>query len=275
MKKVDISTVILILASILGLSLLVYPIIGRYINASTHGNIVSQYTQQTAQSENYYKGMLDAADDFNKRLLTRKNPYTLGKELQTLYDDMVNPFNNGIMGYIEIPELDRTLPIYHSTSDSVLSAGIGHLEWTSLPVGGESTHSVISGHRGLTGTELFNDLDRLAIGDVFTLQMLGKVLTYQVDQILVVEPNDIDDLTIVEGEDYCTLVTCTPYRINSHRLLVRGTRIENIVNTKKLVSDIDQIGNSTVAICIGAPLFIVFNIVSIMEDRRRYGGAKH
>lgn len=156
-----------------------------------------------------------------------KTDFFPNDEEKQYYEQLLNVSGNGIMGYIEIPSIDVMLPIYHGTSEEVLQVAIGHIEGSSLPIGGESTHSVISGHRGLPSSRLFTDIDQLSEGDTFTLMVLDEVLTYEVDQIRIVEPEDISLLAIEEGQDLCTLVTCTPYGVNSHRLLVRGHRVEN------------------------------------------------
>ena len=172
-------------------------------------------------------------DRYNEKL--RKNPdrYVMTEEDRKEYDSLLNVSDTGIMCYIDIPAIDCSLPIYHGTDDAVLQNAVGHLEGSSLPVGGEGTHCVISGHRGLPSARLFTDLDKLKEGDVFLLQVLERTLTYEVDQIVVVEPEDMSQLEIVEGEDLCTLVTCTPYGINTHRLLVRGHRIPNREEDRK------------------------------------------
>ena len=174
------------------------------------------------------------------------------------------------MGYIEIPEIDVSLPIYHGTEDPVLQVAIGHLEWTSLPVGGESTHCVLSGHRGLPSAKLFTDLDRLVVGDRFRLGVLDQVLTYEVDQILIVEPQDTEALLIEEGKDLCTLVTCTPYSINTHRLLVRGHRVETEKDAKnvRVTSDAIQIEPYLVAPVVAAPILLVL-LLGLLIPRRR------
>lgn len=177
---------------------------------------------------------------------------------------------SGVMGYVEIPGIDVSLPIYHGTSEEVLQVAVGHIEGSSLPVGGESTHCVISGHRGLPSARLFTDLDQLAEGDIFTLRVLDETLTYEVDQIHVVEPDDITLLEIVEGEDLCTLVTCTPYGVNSHRLLVRGHRVENREDgVMRIIADAMQIDPRFVAPVIGAPILLAALLVMILRPLRR------
>ena len=175
------------------------------------------------------------------------------------------------MGYIEIPSIQVSLPIYHGTDEAVLQVAVGHLEWSSLPVGGESTHCVLSGHRGLPSAKLFTNLDRLAVGDVFLLRVLDEVLTYEVDQILIVEPSETDALRIVGGMDYCTLVTCTPYGVNTHRLLVRGHRIENAeeARTVRVTADAVQIEPLLVAPIAAIPLLAVLLIALLIPRRAK------
>ena len=183
------------------------------------------------------------------------------------------------MGYIEIPEISVSLPIYHGTSDSILQVAVGHLEWSSLPVGGEGSHCVLSGHRGLPSAKLFTDLDKIREGDIFLLRVLDEVLTYEVDKITIVEPSQVSDLQIVEGEDLCTLVTCTPYGVNTHRLLVRGHRIENIeeARTIRVTADALQIEPLLVAPFAALPLLLVLLIILLLPKRNRpsHGGDEH
>ena len=227
MRK-HLSTIVLLFILLIGLSLLLYPTVSDYWNARHASKAVADYTQNVqALDQDAYDELLAAAEDYNRSLLTRENGFFLTEEQQAQYESLLDISGTGIMGYIEIPSINVSLPIYHGTSDSVLQIAVGHLDWTSLPVGGESTHCVLSGHRGLPSAKLFTNLDKLAVGDTFLLRVLDEVLTYEVDQILIVEPEQVDALGIVPGEDYCTLVTCTPYGINTHRLLVRGHRVEN------------------------------------------------
>ena len=182
----------------------------------------------------------------------------------------------GIMGYIDIPGIDCSLPIYHGTEESVLQIAVGHLEWSSLPVGGESTHCVLSGHRGLPSAKLFTNLDKLQAGDIFLLRVLDEVLTYEVDQILIVEPQETGALRIEKGKDYCTLVTCTPYGINTHRLLVRGHRIDNIEEAKtvRVTADAIQIEPLLVAPVVAIPILLLLMILLLLpkQPRKKHGG---
>ena len=188
------------------------------------------------------------------------------------YDQYLKIDDTGIMAYIEIPEIDCSLPIYHGTEESVLQIAIGHIEGTSLPVGGESTHCVLSGHRGLPSAKLFTNLDQMKTGDTFVIRVLDEVLTYEVDQILIVEPNNTSALTIEAGKDLCTLVTCTPYGINSHRLLIRGHRVENTPEAKmiRVVADAIQIEPLIVAPVVAAPVLLILFVMLMLPKRKKH-----
>lgn len=227
---------LLVLVFVAGLSLLLYPTIADAYNSYLQSRIILSYSEQVNAMETaVYEAELAQAKAYNARLLEREHPYKLTEELEEEYWQMLDISH--IMGYVEIPTIDVTLPIAHGTEKDTLEDYVGHLKWTSLPVGGESTHSVISGHRGLPSSELFTNIDRLEIGDVFYIHVLGQTLEYWVDQINVVLPTDYTNLGIVEGRDYVTLMTCTPYGINSHRLLVRGIRID-----RNILPEMDDIG---------------------------------
>ena len=227
MRK-HLSTILLVFILLIGLSLLLYPSVSDYWNSFHQTRAIATYAENVAKLDNnQYDQLWEDARAYNEALRFRSNPYYLSEEQKAQYESLLDVSGLGVMGYIEIPEIDVSLPIYHGTEESVLQVAVGHLEWSSLPVGGESTHCVISGHRGLPSARLFTDLDKLVEGDIFLLRVLDEVLTYEVDQIRIVEPQEVDDLGITAGEDLCTLVTCTPYGINTHRLLVRGHRVEN------------------------------------------------
>ena len=222
------TTIILLIVLIVGLSLLLYPTFADWWNSMHQSRAVASYVEKVANlDEEQYAELLEAAQEYNQSLLSRHNDYLLTEEQKQIYDQILDVGGLGIMGYIEVPSIGVTLPVYHGTDESVLRVAIGHLEWTSLPVGGESSHGVVSGHRGLPSARLFTDLDKLVIGDIFVFRVLDEVFTYEVDQILIVEPHETQALQIVEGEDLCSLITCTPYGINSHRLIVRGNRVQN------------------------------------------------
>lgn len=262
MKKKHKSHTNLLLMIILlaGVSLLLYPTVSDYWNSLHQSKAIASYAEEVANLENdKYEELWSAAADYNNSLVGRENSYLLDDEQKELYDSLLNVSGLGVMGYIEIPEINCSLPLYHGTDESVLQIAVGHLEWSSLPVGGESTHCVLSGHRGLPSAKLFTNLDKLQLGSVFMLRVLDEILTYEVDQILIVEPQDTDALEIVEGQDYCTLVTCTPYGINTHRLLVRGHRIENIEEAKtvRVTADAVVIDPMIVAPIVAIPLMII------------------
>ena len=242
-KKSKINSIInfiLVLIFLAGLSLLLYPTFSEYWNSFRQSRAISSYNEQIAgMDEVIYNEAWKSARAYNKSILDRKNVYVLSDEENEDYNNQLKLTSNNVMAYVEIPKIKCSLPIYHGTSEGVLQTAIGHLEWTSLPVGGESTHCVLSGHRGLPSAKLFTDLDKLEIGDQFYIRVLNEVLNYEVDQVKVVLPEETKDLHIVEGEDYCTLFTCTPYAVNTHRLLVRGHRVEAAETG-------DEEGNTTV-----------------------------
>ena len=263
MKK-HLPTIILFFILFIGLSLLLYPSISDFWNSQHQSRAIAVYSEQVAQiDEDRYDELWSAALEYNQSLLERPNSFVLSEEQKEKYEALLDVGGNGVMGYIEIPSIDVSLPIYHGTDEAVLQIAVGHLEWTSLPVGGSGSHCVLSGHRGLPSARLFTDLDKLSEGDIFIFRVLDEVLTYEVDQIRIVEPQDIDTLLIEEGKDLCTLVTCTPYGINSHRLLVRGHRIENTPETIsiRVTADAMQIEPLIVAPIVAIPLLIMMLIL--------------
>ncbi|MBQ4105728.1 MAG: class C sortase, partial [Clostridia bacterium] len=223
------TTALLFILLIAGLSLLLYPIVSDFINTSSASKAIMSYDEEVLKLEKQkYDEMWAEATEYNSSLIGRENEYLLSDEQQAQYNSLLNLTGTGIMGYIEIPNIRCSIPIYHGTEETILQIAIGHLDWSSLPTGGENTHCVLSGHRGLPSAKLFSDLDKIVEGDIFMLRILDEVLTYEVDKISIVEPQETSTLEIEQGKDYCTLVTCTPYGVNSHRLLVRGHRVENL-----------------------------------------------
>jgi sortase A len=220
------ATIILLVSFFIGLSVLLYPSISSYWNSKTQSEAIIDYEAMLA---NYkpedYSALFEAADDYNRRLLQLEEPLVEFRDL-TDYHTILNVSGTGMFGYVTIPKINQELPLYHGTSDAVLSVAAGHFEGTSIPVGGKSTHSVVSAHRGLPTAVLFTHLDRMEIGDTFTFTILDRSMTYEVDQIRIVEPDDTSLIQIAEGKDYCTLLTCTPYGINTQRLLVRGHQVD-------------------------------------------------
>lgn len=267
-----ISNILLVLLFVVGLSLILYPTLSDYWNSLHQSKAIAGYAEDVADlSKENYDEIWAAAKDYNASLVPRFNAFLLTDEQREQYDGLLNVSGTGIMGYIEIPEINCSLPIYHGTSESVLQVAIGHISWSSLPTGGESTHCVLSGHRGLPSAKLFTNLDKLTVGSVFMLRVLDEVLTYEVDQILTVLPDEVDALQIVEGEDLCTLVTCTPYGINTHRLLVRGHRIENIeaAKTARVTADAIQVEPLIVAPAVAIPFLLVLLILLIVKPRKK------
>lgn len=269
MKKKNITNIILILIFFVGLSLLLYPSISEYWNSFHQSRAIATYVEQVENlDENEYEEIWQAAQNYNSELANKETFYYMSDESKEAYNQLLNIGGNGIMGYIDIPAINCSLPIYHGADEAVLQVAVGHLEWSSLPVGGEGTHCIVSGHRGLPSARLFTDLDQLAEGDVFMFRILDEVLTYEVDQIRIVLPDELDELEIEPCEDLCTLVTCTPYGINSHRLLVRGHRIENLPETVPVTADAIQIEPYIVAPIIAAPILFILLIWVLFYYRK-------
>ncbi|MDO5785626.1 MAG: class C sortase [Eubacteriales bacterium] len=271
MKK-HLSTILLIMIFFIGLSLLLYPTVSDYWNSLHQSQAIAEYAGQVADldDETYEKLWADARQ-YNQTLLHKTDRYILTDEERAEYESLLNVSGNGIIGYIEIQSINCSLPIYHGTDEAVLQIAVGHIEGSSLPVGGAGTHCVLSGHRGLPSAKLFTDLDKLTEGDTFVIRILDEMLTYEVDQIRIVLPNELSALEIVEGEDYCTLVTCTPYGVNSHRLLVRGHRIENQDNANaiRVTADAMQIDPMIVAPLVAVPMLLILLIALLVKTRKR------
>lgn len=266
------STAVLVLVLVVGLSLLLYPSFSDWWNSRVQSQAIAHYSDvvSTLQKEDF-SGMWESAREYNRTLPDKVNPYLLSAEERERYNRELNVAGDGILGYVEIPTINLTLPIYHGTGELVLQVAIGHIEWSSLPTGGASTHCVVSGHRGLPSARLFTDLDQLVVGDYFLLHVLDETLTYEVDQIRIVEPDDTEELLIKEGRDLCTLVTCTPYGINSHRLLVRGHRIENLEQSQqvRVTADAMIIEKLVVAPFVLAPILLIMLIMLLFTTRKK------
>ena len=265
-------TISLVGILLIGLSLLLYPTVSDYWNSFHQSEAVAGYVQDVEDmSEQKKAEMLAAAQAYNQTLQTGVIPdLNLSSAETKTYDQTLDVTGTGIMAYVEIPKLNTTLPIYHGTDDSVLQVAIGHIPGTSLPVGGKGTHAVISGHRGLASAKLFTDIDRLVEGDTFMIQVLDETLTYEVDQILTVTPDDVSALAIDPEQDYVTLVTCTPYGVNTHRLLVRGHRIANQENVARVTSEASQVEPLMVAPFLGIFILIVLLLVVNVYRRLRH-----
>jgi len=266
------TTILLCIVLLVGVSLMLYPNFANWWNSMHQSRAVASYVEQVTNiGEEKYTELWDAARDYNRELPDRENHFALSPEQEDVYESLLDVGGTGIMGYVEVPAINVTLPIYHGTDEAVLQIAVGHLEWSSLPVGGENTHSVISGHRGLPSARLFTDLDKLVVGDIFIYRVLDEILTYEVDQIIIVEPHQVEQLSIVQGQDLSTLITCTPYGINSHRLLVRGHRIDNLEETKtvRVTADAVQIEPMLIAPFLATPILLVLFILLMIPKKKR------
>lgn len=271
MKKKHISTIIIALIFLAGLGFLLYPTVSNLWNRAHQSRAIATYTKQVEKlDDSQNKEMLKAARKYNKSLLKKSDHWKLSKKDKKKYESLLDVSGTGIMGYIEIPKIDCSLPIYHGTDEGALQIAIGHLEGSSLPVGGKSSHCVLSGHRGLPSARLFTDLDQMEEGDVFVLNVLGRKLAYEVDQIKVVLPDEMSDLEIVQGKDLCTLVTCTPYGINTHRLLVRGHRTKYIEETVvRVQKEAEKKETGIWLLAGGGTVFLIIIIIVVVKRRRK------
>ncbi|MBE6994735.1 MAG: class C sortase [Ruminococcaceae bacterium] len=258
-KKSNLSNIILSIILLMGIGIMAYPTVSDWWNSYHQSRAIASYAnvvENTSTEE--MEAMLEAARAYNRHILTRDSRFIMTDLEREYYEKLLDLSGTGIMGYIQINAIGVSLPVYHTTEERVLQIAIGHVDWSSLPVGGEGTHTVLSGHRGLPSARLLTDLDRLVVGDTFTITVLNNVCTYEVDQIRIVEPQDLTELEILDDKDYCTLVTCTPYGINTHRLLVRGHRIENIRDEVVVTAGGLRIPTYVVIPAVGIPLLFLF-----------------
>ena len=243
-----------------------YPSVADWWNSFHQSRAVASYAQKVANMDtSEYERILAEAEAYNNNLAINGINWKMSKEELAVYEKELDITGTGIMGYITIPKIHVELPIYHGIDDAVLQIAIGHLSETSLPVGGPSAHCVVSGHRGLPSAKLFTDIDKLVEGDTWTVNVLNKTLTYEVDQIRVVEPTDLSNLQIEQGKDYFTLVTCTPYGINTHRLLVRGHRVDNAQGEANVIADALQIEPVYIAPFLAIPFIVVLLIIMMVS----------
>lgn len=278
-RKMTIKDIIRLLVLVVAFAVLLYPTVSSYVNEKNGSKVVSNYDAESVRLSNAEKEkMLEDARAYNKEMLSNIDlidPFSQGeKSLDARYESLLNMDGSGMMGYIRIPKIKVEIPIYHGTSESVLQAGVGHFWGTSLPVGGESTHTVLTGHRGLPTKTLFTNMDKLVKGDVFYIKVLDETLAYKVDQILTVLPEETEALSIVPGQDYATLVTCTPYAINTHRLLVRGHRIpyEEAVKIEKNTSTGIELSFTTKVLIVTLGIIFIGLIIAMLYslyDKRR------
>ena len=278
-RKMTIKDIIRLLVLVVAFAVLLYPTVSSYVNEKNGSKVVSNYDAESVRLSNAEKEkMLEDARAYNKEMLSNIDlidPFSQGeKSLDARYESLLNIDGSGMMGYIRIPKIKVEIPIYHGTSESVLQAGVGHFWGTSLPVGGESTHTVLTGHRGLPTKTLFTNMDKLVEGDVFYIKVLDETLAYKVDQILTVLPEETEALSIVPGQDYATLVTCTPYAINTHRLLVRGHRIpyEEAVKIEKNTSTGIELSFTTKVLIVTLGIIFIGLVIAVLYslyDKRR------
>ena len=267
--------IILCLVILIGIGLLSYPTVSDWWNRFHQTRAVASYAAAVSQMKTEdYDRLFAEADDYNRKLAGTGMKWSMTDEEIQEYNSILDISENGIMGYIDIPRIRQTLPIYHGTDDAVLQIAIGHLAGTSLPVGGDSSHCVVSGHRGLPSARLFTDLDKLIVGDVWTMTVLNRTVTYEVDQIRIVEPEDLSELQIVQGSDYCTLLTCTPYGINTHRLLVRGHRIPNLDGDANVTADAMQVDQTLVAMVVAVIILLILVIILLIVSSKWYKGRR-
>ena len=266
-------TIILVSVMLAGIGLLAYPSLADYWNSFHQSRAVMSYAEHVSDmNTEEYDRLLSEAKVYNERFVENGLEWNITDEERAEYESVLNVDGSSVMGYIRIPKIDVMLPVYHGTSERILQTSIGHLEGSSLPVGGENTHCLLSGHRGLPSARLFTDLDQLREGDTFTITVLNDTLTYEVDHIWIVEPEDLSHLTIEEGQDLCTLITCTPYGINTHRLLVRGHRIPNVDGGAMVVADAIQIRPVFIAPFLAIPilvLLLIWMLISTSMSRRK------
>ena len=272
MKKKDFSTIALIIVFFVGVSVLLYPTVSDYWNSLHQSQAIATYADSVENmDEQDYEKLWDAAVSYNQKLFQSGHGLGLKDEEKEEYNKLLDVSGTGIMSYIEIPKIKCSLPVYHGTDEGVLQIAVGHIEGSSLPVGGLNTHCVLSGHRGLPSAKLFSNLDKLEEGDIFMIRTLDQTLTYEVDQIRIVLPDEVEDLKIEEGKDLCTLVTCTPYGINTHRLLVRGHRVANQEEAEavRVTADAMLVDNRIVAMCIAVPVLVILLIYVVFGGRCR------
>lgn len=264
------TTIFFTLMLFVGVSVMLYPIVSDWWNSKVQSRAVANYEVAVANMDtDRTDKMIEKANKYNQELARLQTPFSDYKTLSG-YDTTLNVSGTGIMGYISIPVIQVELPIYHGTSEEVLNIAAGHLEGTSLPVGGASTHSVISAHRGLPSARLFTDLDRIEKGDVFTINILDRIYTYEVEEILIVEPHEINTLSIIPNSDYVTLMTCTPYGVNTHRLLIRSHRIETVYKKEyRVVAEMVKIDPMLVIPFLSAPLFLILICVWVFGGKRK------
>lgn len=273
MKKKSglITTIIFTIMLFVGLSVMLYPIVSNWWNSRVQSRAIANYEAAVSNMDNSEaEAMIAEANEYNGKIARLDAPFANYDQVPG-YNDILNVSGTGIMGYISIPVIQVEIPIYHGTSEAVLNVAAGHLEGSTIPIGGQNTHSVISAHRGLPSAKLFTDLDRLIVGDVFTINVLGSVYTYEIEEINIVLPYEMEKLAIIPGGDYVTLMTCTPYAVNTHRLLLKSHRIETkYVSNAKVVSDATKVDPLLVVPLIAAPLVLILIIYWVFGGKKKH-----
>lgn len=269
-KKSGLTTWLLVLIMILGVGMIAYPTVSDKWNSYHASRAIASYsTAVESLDREQLDAMIADAKAYNRSLLQKINPYIMTPEELSQYNALLNLSGNGIMGYITIKSIGVYIPIYHGTEESVLQIAVGHIDWSSLPVGEEGTHAILSGHRGLPSAKLFTDLDQMKEGDRFSITVLNQEISYEVDQIRIVEPQDLSSLAIEPGKDYCTLVTCTPYGVNTHRLLIRGRRVATETGEMVVAPEAFRIPNYLSIPAVGIPVLFLFLIGMLIYYRSR------
>ncbi len=271
-KKSRIPIIIFIIFIIIGMLIMLYPVICNFINSRSSQSVIKSYsTSISSYDKSRYDALMQAAMDYNSKLsgTTVVDAFSSGDDDESQeYNNILNISDTGIMGYIEIPKIDVKIPIYHGTSTKVLQKGAGHLKDSSFPIGGASTHAILAGHRGLPTSRLFTDLNQLKVGDLFYIYILDKTLAYQVDKVQIVEPSNVEPLRLQEGKDYVTLVTCTPYAVNTHRLLVRGTRVEYKKEVLENIHVENKASTADIIFYVGLAVALIIIIIVIIISRK-------
>ena len=272
-RKPSFSTVLMMSLLLVGAAVIAYPTFADWWNSYHQHRAISDYVRVVEEAdETTIDAMLEEARRYNVRLTYNVNRFSMSDAELEEYRSVLNPTGSGIMGYVQVPKIGISYPIYHGVEERTLQTSIGHLEGTSLPVGGPSTHAAVTGHRGLPSAKLFSDLDKLREGDLFTVTVLTQTIAYEVDQIRIVEPEDMSALNIEKDEDYMTLVTCTPYGVNTHRLLVRGHRTDGVSRIQAIPAEAVQIPNYIAVPAVGIPMLFTYLAVTLLADR---GSRRH
>lgn len=269
-RRVSVSTVVLTIVLVVGLGIMAYPTFSDWWNSFHQSRAIQAYVEAVEDTDQKtIEAMLKAARKYNKKLAANPNRFHMSDADRDEYNSLLNLTGNGLMGYVQIPTIGVNLPIYHGVDETHLQVAVGHIEGSSLPVGGKGSHVAISAHRGLPSAKLFTDLDKVVEGDIFTISILGTTITYEVDQIRIVEPSDMSSLTIDPKADLTTLVTCTPYGINTHRLLVRGHRVDNQTTTTTVPAGAVQIPVYIAIPAVAIPLLFVYLLITLIAYRLR------